>query len=90
MNLPSLRDVKDLQGWANALIAELDRTLDLLNRAHIRGQVLTLPVYEPSQLPPPTSPGLVVGVRDGTSGVLMLVSGDGNTWRRADNLSVYP
>jgi hypothetical protein len=89
MSLPSLRDTADLTGWAKALVAELARALEILNRAHIGGQVLSLPVYAPGNLPGPTAPGLVVAVRDGTSGVLMLISSDHNTWRRTDDYTVY-
>lgn len=89
MSLPSLRDTSDLAGWAKSLVAELTRTLETLARAHIGGQVLSLPVYAPDNLPGPTAPGLVVAVRDGTDGVLMLVSSDVNTWRRTDDYTVY-
>jgi hypothetical protein len=90
VSLPSLRNTADLQSWANALVAELNRALEVLPRVHLQGQVLNLPVYQPADLPPPTVPGLVAAVWDGPHSPLMLISSDDNTWRRVGNLTVYP
>jgi len=79
-----------LQGWANALVAELSKLLNILTRVQIRGQIHKLPVYDPAKLPPATEPGLIAAVRIGPGNVVMLLSNDDNTWRRADNLAVYP
>jgi hypothetical protein len=90
MNLPSLRNTADLQSWANSLVAELNRALEVLPRAHVQGQILSIPVYLPAMLPPPTVPGLVAAVWDGPHSPVMLISSDDNTWRRVSNLAVYP
>ena len=90
MTLPTLRNVNDLMAWSGQLVAELERQRTTLDRAYLVGDLLSLPPREPSRLPDPKRPGLVVTVRDGTDGVLLLVSDDAGHWRRSDTYAVYP
>lgn len=88
VRLPMLLDPNRLVVWAADLIRALEIALSDVERTkQTRGQIVQLPSYSKTALPPATPPGQMVYVSDEAGGAVPAFA-DGSQWRRVTDRGV--